>query len=276
MFWSSEKIKAELAKNNLIENGEPQAIKHAAYELALGEEAFLTSFPNGTREYFRDGKQICIPPGQFGLLITAETVKVPNNAIGFISIRARVKFRGLVNISGFHVDPGFEGKLKFSVYNAGSQAIVLKPGERIFMIWFADLDQTTKDGYGGPREGTNEITSQNVTDMQGDIASPAALKKSFDDLKRDYDKKHTELKGDYEKQFASLKSDYERQFSSLGQNVTNWKVLIWLVLSLLAGVLIKPFFDAKTASSQNTVSSAPTTLQPVPRALPSLHKSSPQ
>ena len=69
--------------------------------------------------------QLVIPPGQFGLLITEEVVQVPMDAIAFISIKAGIKFRGLVNVSGFHADPGFSGKLKFAVYNAGSQRLVL-------------------------------------------------------------------------------------------------------------------------------------------------------
>ena len=242
-FWSSEKLREEeeIAKNKLIQDADPKAIKHAAYELALGKEAFLTSFPGGTKEKFPEGKQMLIPAGQFGLLITAETVRVPNNAIGFISIRAKAKFRGLINVSGFHVDPGFEGKLKFSVYNAGSQDIVLTPGDRIFMIWYADLDRETEDGYGGQKEGTNEITSTNVTDMQGDVASPAALKLAFDDLKRDYDKKHNELRGDYEKQFAALRSDYEKQVASLVKDVTNWKAIVLMTAAFLGIIGQIPF-----------------------------------
>ena len=50
-----------------------------------------------------------IPPGQFAFLLTAETVTMPDNAIAFISIKARLKFNGLINISGFHVDPGYRG-----------------------------------------------------------------------------------------------------------------------------------------------------------------------
>ena len=49
-----------------------------------------------------------IPPGQFAFLLTEEVVSVPPDALAFISIRAKTKFRGLVNVSGFHVDPGYQ------------------------------------------------------------------------------------------------------------------------------------------------------------------------
>lgn len=57
--------------------------------------------------------QFTIPKGQFALLITEEIVKVPNNALAFISFKAKYKYKGLINVSGFHVDPGWYGKLTF-------------------------------------------------------------------------------------------------------------------------------------------------------------------
>jgi len=74
------------------------------------------------------GKQIAIPPGQLALLITEEEVAIPTNRIGFISIKFTAKMRGLINVSGFHVDPGFKGKLKFSVLTqvVGTQSLILE------------------------------------------------------------------------------------------------------------------------------------------------------
>ena len=76
-------------------------------------------------------------PGQFAFLLTDEIVEVPDSAMALISIKAKIKWRGLINVSGFHVDPGFKGRLIFSVYNAGPGAsaprtvvipdLVLKP-----------------------------------------------------------------------------------------------------------------------------------------------------
>src|SRR2546425_7781899 len=137
-FWSSQKLRARIAAGKLVLPYDGERITHSAYELGVGSEAFITSNPSDTTR-LDSGVKIVIPPGQFGLIVTRETVQVPTDAIAFISIRARIKFQGLVNVSGFHVDPGYRGKLKFGVYNAGSRAIVLDQDQPIFMIWFADL-----------------------------------------------------------------------------------------------------------------------------------------
>src|SRR5262249_6818522 len=154
----------------------------------VGGEGFVTSNPSDKTQV-PAGTKIVIPPGQFGLLTTRETVHIPANVIAFISIRAGIKFQGLVNVSGFHVDPGYRGQLKFAVYNAGSRTIVLDQDQRVFMIWFADLDQTDGDPYPDRQPPQTAITADDVMRIQGEVASPAQLKKQIDEWKIDLEKK---------------------------------------------------------------------------------------
>lgn len=185
-FWSSERLRDRQTREKLIDPFDLQRIKYGAYDLSLGSEVFISTKPEGTKQKLDTDEQIAIPPGQFGLLLTEEIVTIPNNAIGFISIRFSIKLRGLVNVSGFHVDPGFTGRLKFAVYNAGSQNIVLSRGERVFIIWFSDLNETTKDVYNGEHTNQKAITSYDVMQLQGEIASPAELKKQIDELRIEF------------------------------------------------------------------------------------------
>lgn len=147
MFWSGNKLTSEL--KNLIEtpNGivNSESVDCAAITLTVGNEVYIT--PNSdkdsnVKQILTDEKpQFIIPTGQFALLLTAETVKVPDTALAFISFKAKYKFKGLINVSGFHVDPGWKGKLTFSVYNAGPTSIVLERGAPFALIWYADLDK---------------------------------------------------------------------------------------------------------------------------------------
>jgi dCTP deaminase len=179
-FWSTETLRQRISAENLIAPYNPQRVQHGAYELSVGHETFLTSDPSGTKKTLED--QVAIPPGQLALLITDEQVRVPADAISLISIKAGIKFRGLVNVSGFHVDPGFKGRLKFSVYNAGSQNIVLLRRQPAFLIWFCDLDRVTEDLYDGDHLDQLDINAEDVMRLQGEIASPGQLKKEIQDL----------------------------------------------------------------------------------------------
>ncbi|MES2982602.1 MAG: deoxycytidine triphosphate deaminase [Verrucomicrobiota bacterium] len=174
-FWSSDTLKLNIPEKGIIHPYDPAAVNAASYELTLGSEYFLTSDKDGKKNKIESSEQLVIPPGQFGLLITEEEIKIPTDTIAFISIKAGIKFRGLVNISGFHVDPGFHGRLKFSVYNAGSQNIVLQRCQPVFLIWFACLDKETSDKYNGEHQGQNSISANDVMLIQGETAAPSVL-----------------------------------------------------------------------------------------------------
>ena len=58
-----------------------------------------------------------------------------------------MKGPGLINVSGFHVDPGYQGRLIFSVYNAGPKPSRLHRGQDVFLLWIADLDRPSSERF---------------------------------------------------------------------------------------------------------------------------------
>jgi len=237
-FWNTNRIKQECQAHGLITPYREDRAKRCAYELAVGNEAFITS-KSGDTARLPEGVKVTIPPGQFCLLTTREVVFVPNNAIAFISMRAGIKFQGLVNVSGFHVDPGYRGKLKFAVYNAGSKNIVLDQDEQVFMIWYADLDAPTPDPYSPLPPLENVITAEEVRKIQGDVASPAELKKQIEELK-------VELKEKFHSCEQSRLFNRSILTFLLG-------VLGSLIVAILVWAFVKPVFDSarKTIDSDS-------------------------
>ena len=183
MFWSGETLSERL--ETLIDPFLPGRVDCAAYTLAIGLEVYVspndqTADPNTvTIRQLSKGEAFTIPPGQFAFLLTEEIVSVPADALAFISIRAKTKFRGLVNVSGFHVDPGYCGQLTFAVFNAGPVPVHLKRGRSIFLIWYASLDrETTLKKDGTIQKG---IDSAIVTAIAGELQSFAGLSKKIED-----------------------------------------------------------------------------------------------
>jgi dCTP deaminase len=91
-FGSREKLLERLEKEMIVYPFEEKNISHSAYELAVGYEAFITSQETTVKKTYQENEQICIPPGQFAILLTKENVKIPLDSIGFISIKATIKF----------------------------------------------------------------------------------------------------------------------------------------------------------------------------------------
>lgn len=59
-------------------------------------------------------------------------------------MKSGLKNSGLVNVSGFHVDPGYKGKLLFAIFNAGPQTVTVRCDQDAFLIWFARLEGATE------------------------------------------------------------------------------------------------------------------------------------
>jgi dCTP deaminase len=194
-FWNTAKIwkvhsDRVTAGGYLVEDLTEADIEQGCCELSLGREAFVTSSMHRLKTRLHKGQQIEIPPGQFAALLTKEKVSIPDNTLAFISMKASIKFRGLVNVSGFHVDPGFRGNLVFAVYNAGAESVVISYGQRLFPIWFADLEGPNDERADDPKpyrkKPQDMIRDDIVMNMLGEVASPAELKRDLDALRRSF------------------------------------------------------------------------------------------
>lgn len=129
-------------------------VQEASLELRLGQEVFITK-DRVPKLLAPEDQYVSIPSGEFALLTTEEKLSIPGDLTAFISIKLRYKILGLVNISGFHVDPLFKGRIVFSVYNVGPVDIVLRYNDPIFLIFFATVSTRVE----GNRKG-NEFQNQ--------------------------------------------------------------------------------------------------------------------
>lgn len=184
--WSGETLKLRLPA--LIRPYDPGAIDCAAYTLHVGGELYvspsdLKHVEESAVRRLRPGEDSVIPPGQFAFLITEEEVAVPEGALALISIKAKIKWRGLVNVSGFHVDPGYRGKLIFAAFNAGPSPIHLRRGEECFLIWYLSLDTVPSNSVKSGR-GYMNITSELVSPVSGEWKSLSMLDSRLDKVER--------------------------------------------------------------------------------------------
>ena len=191
--WSRQTIERR-AKDELLiadEGGESlfdeRRLDPGSYRLAIGREVYIS--PAKAKEkasvtLLGEREGFFIPPGQFALLLTEEVVKVPPDSFALIALRTRTKFKGLVNVSGFHADPGYNGRLIFAVFNAGPGDVHLRQGDELFTISFLSLDATTDR----PRKDADRllhIPSEIITPIAGEVQSFAGLKESIDEVQDD-------------------------------------------------------------------------------------------
>jgi dCTP deaminase len=190
-FWSSQTLEANLKQ--LVLPHDPELVDCNAITLRVGREIYITPglehpSPNShTKQLLDPGAAFAIPPGQFAFILTEEVVTIPPTAMGFISIKAKYKSKGLVNVSGFHVDPGWSGPLVFAVFNAGPASVHLQRGLPLFLLWIADLDEPSKKRKATP--GPECIEPLLINNITGAVNSLDALDKRMrEELKKLSDK----------------------------------------------------------------------------------------
>jgi len=140
------------------------------FELSLGDEIYISARETPTR--LADREAVSIAPGEFAIITTAEQVQMPQDKIGFISMKFGFTQYGLINVSGFHVDPGFVGKIHFAVYHAGPTAITLRRLDQVFMLFLASITDTAKK-YEGKRQHQDNVPTGTVVALKG---PPVSLK----------------------------------------------------------------------------------------------------
>ena len=211
-FWSGSEILKNVANEKIVVPFCEGRIDCSAYTLTMGAEYYITPSENlkfsphikqhlhpKQRLVTEDGLEVLdqegqcveqmggsfqIPPGQFGFLLTEEYIRMPTDTMGFISLKSSAKFKGLINVSGFHVDPGFEGHLIFSVFNAGPSTITFERGQELFLIWFADLEgESVAEIEKFSRKGKAplvEISPKVISDVPGEMVSLESLSRRID------------------------------------------------------------------------------------------------
>jgi dCTP deaminase len=140
-------------------------LRENSLELSLGKQTFLSS-KKELIELSEGNDIVKIEPGDFALLITEEKIHIPLECMAFISIKSKHKLSGLINISGFHVDPGFKGKLKFSVYNAGTTPVILRYKDPTFILFIADL-KSEAERKGGDHWDQDSINLNEMMPLLG-------------------------------------------------------------------------------------------------------------
>lgn len=185
-FLTKPAILDRCRKDHLIERPEGQLVESTpglkgwSYDMRLGTEVFLSS--EDKVRTLGEFEAFFIQPGDFALLTTEEHLHIPLDLVAFITLRFHVALRGLINISGFHVDPGFNGRIVFSVYNAGPNPVALRRGDPIFMVVFTNLDGRAEDRTDVTFKDIEHLKAEWIAAAKGPTVNLVKLNRRVDRL----------------------------------------------------------------------------------------------
>jgi dCTP deaminase len=101
-------------------------------------------------------KKLTIKPGHQILAATMEKVGLPNNFLGILHLRSSFAREGVI-ASVALVDPGYQGQLTISLYNAGARRVIIKEAERFVQLTLFRLGKPAKRSYTGQYQNSSGV-----------------------------------------------------------------------------------------------------------------------
>lgn len=153
MFLSDEKL-VELDRNiikGLDRSGDLYAansrIQPASVDLTIGDIFLPEMYEDQKGSIQNPFHYYDLRSGHTAIVQTKEELDLPSDlaAIGFPP--SRVSSRGLLMTNPGHVDPGYKGRMKFTVINMGRESYPLKTGDMIVTLLFFRLDPPAKKSF---------------------------------------------------------------------------------------------------------------------------------
>jgi dCTP deaminase len=148
-----------------------------AASLDLGVGSILIPGGKGKkRRAVSDSKhQYTLRRGQTVLISSLEELDLPKDVAAFGFPPSSVSSHGLLMTNPGHVDPGYKGKLHFTVINMGSDDYMLRQGDRIVTLLIFKLSGNASAGWADrqgsgkgldPTQGTLQTLSHDFLDIE--------------------------------------------------------------------------------------------------------------
>jgi len=116
----------------------------------------------------RIDRDLELNPGQQRLAATLERVELSENFLGILHIRSSLAREGIIPSLAL-VDPGFQGQLTVSLYNAGDRPVRLARGERFIQLSMLRLGTPATQTYTGKYQNSTGIVKSRRRKMQNVI-----------------------------------------------------------------------------------------------------------
>lgn len=136
----------------ISDNFDDNRVRQACYELRAGNVYYELNTGDSqrreTRHELAEGQYILLKPKQFIVIITHESLRLPDNVLGRVLTKGQLFSIGVMPVNTY-ADPGFEGQLGIVLANMSNNYIKIQQGDPIAKIEFSKLRQPVAAPYNG-------------------------------------------------------------------------------------------------------------------------------
>lgn len=147
----------ELMHAGLIVDPDWSLVNPASIDIRVGKQVMReTAF--GSFSFDKAEDPIVVHPGEFVLISTFESFKVPNGYAMDLRLKSSTARKGWNHSLAFWVDPGWEGVLTMEIQNTlRYNPLTLTPGERFAQVIVHRLSGPSEQPYKGRYQGAATV-----------------------------------------------------------------------------------------------------------------------
>ena len=162
MILNDRDIRSVAANGEIrIDPFSDEQIQPASYDLRVGSQGLTTS-SNSLIDIRRKGF-LELRPGDFGIIITRETIEFNNSHVARIGLRSRYARKGIIATTGPQVDPGFKGRLKIGVMNLSPHVVSFPFEDDFITLEIHRLSEPSENPYSGPYQGMTDLSPEDIS-----------------------------------------------------------------------------------------------------------------
>jgi dCTP deaminase len=229
-------------------------IQAASYDLCLGEQAYVSGKDRVIN--IQEQSSLELKPGQFAVVITSEKIRLPSDVSADIGISSYWTRKGILLLHGPQIDPGYEGRLVFGLYNASTRPSEISYKHRFCTIIFHRLLGPVQKPYQASPEQLRGlipaddiryirelVDTKTLHELDNELMAFAHDLKLMDNQISELKRTLPQLKDDLIKTMAEGQEQLHKQVSTL-QSWVQWGGGTMLgIFTLFAGFVITILYD---------------------------------
>jgi len=127
--------------------GKHSLVQPSSIDLHIGEICQPGIEPGNRGSALNPKSRLFLKIGQTAIVSTQETINMPPDYAGFGFPPSSVSSRALLMTNPGHIDPGYRGRLQFTVINMGKENYELKQGDEIVTLLIFRLSAPAQRDY---------------------------------------------------------------------------------------------------------------------------------
>lgn len=152
-----------LTTNAPIWYGKESPIQPSSLDLHIGD-IFVPNENPISREHY------CLSAGQTVVVTTTEELNLKSNISGFGFPPDKLSQNGILMVNLGHIDPGWQGKVKFVLINVGKEDYPIKKNDIVATFLFFELDEDVEKNYAQRRPNSTFPLTPDVSSIVNSLS----------------------------------------------------------------------------------------------------------